>query len=79
MQPGERSCHLRRGDEAIAAGTPTVISAARNTAPAPRDWAARAPQLLGIKAVIAKSFERIHRSNLVGMGVLPLLRQLLAG
>uniref|UniRef100_A0A804MRB9 Aconitate hydratase n=1 Tax=Zea mays TaxID=4577 RepID=A0A804MRB9_MAIZE len=37
-----------------------------------RDWAAKGPMLLGVKAVIAKSFERIHRSNLVGMGVLPL-------
>ena len=38
-----------------------------------RDWAAKGTKLLGIKAVIAESFERIHRSNLVGMGVLPLL------
>jgi aconitate hydratase len=37
-----------------------------------RDWAAKGTMLLGIKAVIAKSFERIHRSNLIGMGVLPL-------
>ena len=37
-----------------------------------RDWAAKGTRLLGIKAVIAKSFERIHRSNLIGMGVLPL-------
>jgi aconitate hydratase len=37
-----------------------------------RDWAAKGPMLLGVKAVVAKSFERIHRSNLVGMGVLPL-------
>jgi aconitate hydratase len=37
-----------------------------------RDWAAKGTQLLGVKAVIARSFERIHRSNLVGMGVLPL-------
>ncbi|MCX4084766.1 aconitate hydratase AcnA [Rickettsia hoogstraalii] len=37
-----------------------------------RDWAAKGPQLLGVKAVIAESFERIHRSNLVGMGILPL-------
>jgi aconitate hydratase len=37
-----------------------------------RDWAAKGPYLLGIKAVIAESFERIHRSNLIGMGVLPL-------
>jgi aconitate hydratase len=40
-----------------------------------RDWAAKGTMLLGIKAVIAESFERIHRSNLVGMGVLPLLFQ----
>jgi aconitate hydratase len=37
-----------------------------------RDWAAKGTQLLGVKAVIAKSFERIHRANLVGMGVLPI-------
>ena len=37
-----------------------------------RDWAAKGPSLLGVKAVIAESFERIHRSNLVGMGILPL-------
>src|SRR6185369_5067622 len=37
-----------------------------------RDWAAKGTQLLGVKAVICRSFERIHRSNLVGMGVLPL-------
>ena len=37
-----------------------------------RDWAAKGPRLLGIRAVIAESYERIHRSNLVGMGVLPL-------
>jgi aconitate hydratase len=37
-----------------------------------RDWAAKGTQLLGVKAVIAKSFERIHRSNLAGMGVLPI-------
>jgi len=38
-----------------------------------RDWAAKGPSLLGVKAAIAESFERIHRSNLVGMGVLPLV------
>jgi aconitate hydratase len=37
-----------------------------------RDWAAKGPMLLGVRAVIAESFERIHRSNLVGMGILPL-------
>ena len=42
-----------------------------------RDWAAKGPRLLGVRAVIAESYERIHRSNLVGMGILPL--QYLAG
>ena len=37
-----------------------------------RDWAAKGPKLLGVKAVAVESFERIHRSNLIGMGVLPL-------
>jgi aconitate hydratase len=36
-----------------------------------RDWAAQGPKLLGVRAVIAESYERIHRSNLVGMGILP--------
>jgi aconitate hydratase len=56
-----------------AAGVPTVIFAGEEYGTgSSRDWAAKGTQLLGIKAVIAKSFERIHRSNLVGMGVLPL-------
>ena len=38
-----------------------------------RDWAAKAQRLLGVRAVIAASFERIHRSNLIGMGILPLV------
>ncbi|EGI76335.1 aconitate hydratase AcnA [Hylemonella gracilis] len=57
----------------MAAGTPTVIFAGEEYGTgSSRDWAAKGTQLLGIKAVVAKSFERIHRSNLVGMGVLPL-------
>jgi aconitate hydratase len=57
----------------IAQGTPTVILAGDEYGTgSSRDWAAKGTQLLGIKAVVAKSFERIHRSNLVGMGVLPL-------
>ena len=57
----------------IADGTPTVIFAGEEYGTgSSRDWAAKGTQLLGIKAVVAKSFERIHRSNLVGMGVLPL-------
>jgi len=57
----------------IAEGTPTVIFAGEEYGTgSSRDWAAKGTQLLGIKAVVAKSFERIHRSNLIGMGVLPL-------
>jgi aconitate hydratase len=56
-----------------AEGTPTVVFAGEEYGTgSSRDWAAKGTALLGIKAVVAKSFERIHRSNLVGMGVLPL-------
>ena len=57
----------------VAAGVPTVIFGGEEYGTgSSRDWAAKGTQLLGIRAVVAKSFERIHRSNLVGMGVLPL-------
>jgi aconitate hydratase len=57
----------------IEQGTPTVVFAGEEYGTgSSRDWAAKGTQLLGVKAVIARSFERIHRSNLVGMGVLPL-------
>ena len=57
----------------IAAGTPTVVFAGEEYGTgSSRDWAAKGTRLLGIRAVVARSFERIHRSNLVGMGVLPL-------
>ncbi|MGV3493460.1 MAG: aconitate hydratase [Ramlibacter sp.] len=57
----------------MAQGRPTVIFAGEEYGTgSSRDWAAKGTQLLGIKAVVARSFERIHRSNLVGMGVLPL-------
>lgn len=56
-----------------AEGVPTVVFAGEEYGTgSSRDWAAKGTQLLGIKAVVAKSFERIHRSNLIGMGVLPL-------
>jgi aconitate hydratase len=56
-----------------AEGTPLVILAGREYGTgSSRDWAAKGTMLLGVKAVIAESFERIHRSNLIGMGVLPL-------
>jgi aconitate hydratase len=55
------------------AGTPLVIIAGQEYGTgSSRDWAAKGTRLLGVKAVVAQSFERIHRSNLVGMGVLPL-------
>ncbi len=55
------------------AGTPLVIIAGQEYGTgSSRDWAAKGTQLLGVKAVVARSYERIHRSNLVGMGVLPL-------
>jgi aconitate hydratase len=54
-------------------GTPLVILAGQEYGTgSSRDWAAKGTSLLGVKAVVAQSFERIHRSNLVGMGVLPL-------
>jgi len=54
-------------------GTPSIILAGKEYGTgSSRDWAAKGPMLQGVKAVIAESFERIHRSNLVGMGVLPL-------
>jgi aconitate hydratase len=73
MQPsGEQSFIYDAAMSYIAAGTPTVIFGGEEYGTgSSRDWAAKGTQLLGVKAVIAKSFERIHRSNLVGMGVLP--------
>jgi aconitate hydratase len=57
----------------LAAGTPTVVLAGDEYGTgSSRDWAAKGTALLGVKAVVARSFERIHRSNLIGMGVLPL-------
>jgi len=56
------------------AGTPLIVLAGNDYGMgSSRDWAAKGTMLLGVKAVIAQSFERIHRSNLVGMGVLPLV------
>ena len=58
----------------IAAATPLVVVAGKEYGTgSSRDWAAKGTFLLGVKAVLAESFERIHRSNLVGMGVLPLV------
>jgi aconitate hydratase len=60
---------MRYADE----GVPLIVLAGREYGSgSSRDWAAKGTRLLGVRAVIAQSFERIHRSNLVGMGVLPL-------
>jgi aconitate hydratase len=57
-----------------AEGVPLVVFAGKEYGTgSSRDWAAKGTRLLGVRAVIAESFERIHRSNLIGMGVLPLL------
>ncbi|MEK7314996.1 MAG: aconitate hydratase AcnA [Candidatus Eisenbacteria bacterium] len=54
-------------------GTPTIVLAGKEYGSgSSRDWAAKGPKLLGVRAVIVESFERIHRSNLIGMGILPL-------
>ncbi|GAB3332343.1 aconitate hydratase AcnA [Marivirga atlantica] len=81
-QEGGYSTHIPSGEEAtvyetaskyMENDTPTIVLAGKEYGSgSSRDWAAKGTYLLGIKAVIAESYERIHRSNLVGMGVLPL-------
>jgi aconitate hydratase len=74
LQPtGEKLSIYDAAMKYIAAGTPTVVFGGEEYGNgSSRDWAAKGTQLLGVKAVIVRTFERIHRSNLVGMGVLPL-------
>jgi aconitate hydratase len=74
FQPGgERMSIYAAAMKYQAGGTPTLVFAGEEYGTgSSRDWAAKGPRLLGVRAVVAKSFERIHRSNLVGMGVLPL-------
>ncbi|KAM3395365.1 aconitate hydratase, cytoplasmic [Capsicum galapagoense] len=79
---GPKTVHIPSGEKLSvfdaamkykSAGQNTIILAgAEYGSGSSRDWAAKGPMLLGVKAVIAKSFERIHRSNLVGMGIVPL-------
>lgn len=70
---GEQTTVYDAAMQYVASNTPTVVIAGEEYGTgSSRDWAAKGTQLLGVKAVVAKSFERIHRSNLVGMGVLPL-------
>ena len=79
---GPYTVHLPSGEETfiydaamryIAEGVPLIVIAGREYGSgSSRDWAAKGPLLLGVKAVLAESYERIHRSNLVGMGILPI-------
>ncbi|SAK82842.1 aconitate hydratase [Caballeronia calidae] len=70
---GERETIFAAARRYIDAGTPSIIVAGEEYGTgSSRDWAAKGTRLLGVKAVIARSFERIHRSNLAGLGVLPL-------
>jgi len=73
-QPGgEKMAIYDAAMKYVEAGVQTVIMAGEEYGTgSSRDWAAKGTQLLGVKAVVARSFERIHRSNLVGMGVMPL-------
>ncbi len=74
MQPsGEQMFIYDAAMKYIELGRPTIVFGGEEYGTgSSRDWAAKGTQLLGVKAIIAKSYERIHRSNLVGMGVLPL-------
>lgn len=70
---GEEMTVFEASQQYIEAGTPTIVIAGKEYGTgSSRDWAAKGPLLLGVKAVIAETYERIHRSNLIGMGILPL-------
>jgi aconitate hydratase len=79
---GTWTVHLPDGEEMtifdasqryLAEGTPTIVIAGKEYGSgSSRDWAAKGPNLLGVRAAIAESYERIHRSNLLMMGILPL-------
>jgi aconitate hydratase len=78
LPDGTEMSIFEASEKYIADGVPLVILAGKEYGSgSSRDWAAKGPRLLGVRAVIAESYERIHRSNLVGMGILPL--QFLAG
>jgi aconitate hydratase len=73
LPDGEEMSIFEASEKYIAEGAPLVILSGKEYgAGSSRDWAAKGPLLLGVRAVIAESYERIHRSNLVGMGILPL-------
>ena len=73
LPDGERTTIYEAALRYQAEGTPLLVIAGKEYGSgSSRDWAAKGPALLGIRAVVAESFERIHRSNLVGMGILPI-------
>jgi len=73
LPEGEQMSIFAASERYRADGTPLIVIAGKEYGSgSSRDWAAKGPMLLGIRAVIAESFERIHRSNLIGMGILPL-------
>jgi len=74
LPDGEQMRIFDAAEKYKAEGTPLIVLAGKEYGTgSSRDWAAKGPMLLGVRAVIAESFERIHRSNLIGMGVLPLV------
>jgi aconitate hydratase len=73
LPTGEQMSIFDASEKYRAAGIPLIILAGQEYGSgSSRDWAAKGPMLLGVRAAIAESFERIHRSNLIGMGILPL-------
>ena len=73
LPDGEQTSIFEASERYRAEGVPLIVLAGKEYGSgSSRDWAAKGPALLGVKAVIAQSYERIHRSNLVGMGVVPL-------
>ena len=73
LPDGEETTIYEAAERYRAEGVPTVVLAGKEYGSgSSRDWAAKGPNLLGVRAVIAESYERIHRSNLIGMGIVPL-------
>ena len=73
LPDGEETTIFEAAERYLAEGVPTIVLAGKEYGSgSSRDWAAKGPNLLGVRAVIAESYERIHRSNLLMMGILPL-------
>ena len=73
LPDGEETTIFEAAERYRADGVPTIVLAGKEYGSgSSRDWAAKGPNLLGVRAVLAESYERIHRSNLIGMGIVPL-------